>query len=174
MDGNINKDEFEINEELRKYSEKLSTRKQIIVANKVDAMQDENLYSELAKVAQEKNLEIFKISAATGQGISDLIKHVSETLKTLPKEDLLEIVDKKVYTLEDKDDYVIKKEDGMFVIEGEAVERIMRRVNIADNESLYYFQKSLDNLGVNQKLKEMGVKEGDIVKIADYELEWED
>ena len=163
-----------INEELRKYSEKLSTRKQIIVANKVDAMQDENLYSELAKVAQEKNLEIFKISAATGQGISDLIKHVSETLKTLPKEDLLEIVDKKVYTLEDKDDYVIKKEDGMFVIEGEAVERIMRRVNIADNESLYYFQKSLDNLGVNQKLKEMGVKEGDIVKIADYELEWED
>ena len=163
-----------INEELRKYSEKLSTRKQIIVANKIDAMQDENLYSELAKVAQEKNLEIFKISAATGQGISDLIKHVSETLKTLPKEDLLEIVDKKVYTLEDKDDYVIKKEDGMFVIEGEAVERIMRRVNIADNESLYYFQKSLDNLGVNQKLKEMGVKEGDIVKIADYELEWED
>lgn len=163
-----------INEELRKYSEKLSTRKQIIVANKIDAMQDENLYLELAKVAQEKNLEIFKISAATGQGISDLIKHVSETLKTLPKEDLLEIVDKKVYTLEDKDDYVIKKEDGMFVIEGEAVERIMRRVNIADNESLYYFQKSLDNLGVNQKLKEMGVKEGDIVKIADYELEWED
>ena len=60
------------------------------------------------------------------------------------------------------------------MIKGEPVERIMRRVNIADNESLYYFQKSLDDLGVNQKLKEMGVKEGDIVKIADYELEWED
>lgn len=50
----------------------------------------------------------------------------------------------------------------------------MRRVNIADNESLYYFQKNLDELGVNQRLKEMGIQEGDIVKIADYELEWED
>lgn len=167
-------DFYKINEELRKYSEKLSKRKQIIVANKIDALQDEKLYIELEKVAKENNMEIFKISAATGQGISDLIKHVSQILKTLPKEDLLEIVDKKVYTLEDKEDYVIKKEDGMFVIEGEAVERIMRRVNIADNESLYYFQKSLDNLGVNQKLKEVGIKEGDIVKIADYELEWED
>ena len=62
----------------------------------------------------------------------------------------------------------------MYVVKGEAVERVMRRVNIEDNESLYYFQKSLDNLGVNQKLKEMGIHEGDIVKIADYELEWED
>ena len=163
-----------INEELKKYSEKLSKRKQIIVANKIDVMQDENLYNELEKVAKENNMEIFKISAATGEGVSELIKHVAEVLKTLPKEDLIEIEDRKVYTLEDKDEYTITKEDGMFVVRGEAVERIMRRVNIEDNESLYYFQKSLDNLGVNQKLKEMGIKEGDIVKIDDYELEWED
>ena len=163
-----------INEELKKYSEKLSKRKQIIVANKIDVMQDENLYKELEKVAKENNMEIFKISAATGEGVSELIKHVAEVLKTLPKEDLIEIEDRKVYTLEDKDEYTITKEDGMFVVRGEAVEKIMRRVNIEDNESLYYFQKSLDNLGVNQKLKEMGIKEGDIVKIDDYELEWED
>ena len=163
-----------INEELKKYSEKLSKRKQIIVANKIDVMQDENLYNELEKVAKENNMEIFKISAATGEGVSELIKHVAEVLKTLPKEDLIEIEDRKVYTLEDKDEYTITKEDGMFVVRGEAVERIMRRVNIEDNESLYYFQKSLDNLGVNQKLKEMVIKEGDIVKIDDYELEWED
>ena len=167
-------DFYKINEELKKYSEKLSKRKQIIVANKIDIMQDESLYLELEKVAKVKQMEIFKISAATNEGISDLIKHVANVLKILPKEELIEIVDRKVYTLEDEDDFTIRKEDGMFVIEGEAVERIMRRVNIADNESLYYFQKSLDGLGVNQKLKEMGVKEGDIVKIDDYELEWED
>ena len=167
-------DFYTINEELKKYSEKLSKRKQIIVANKIDAMQDENLYKELEKVAKENKMEIFKISAATGEGISELIKHVSDVLKTLPKEDLIEIVDRKVYTLEDKDEYTITREEGMFVIRGEAVERIMRRVNIEDNESLYYFQKSLDNLGVNEKLKEMGIKEGDIVKIIDYELEWEE
>ena len=164
-----------INEELRKYSEKLSKRKQIIVANKIDAMQDEKLYKELEKVAKEKDLEIFKISAATGEGIKELLKHVSEVLKTLPKEDLIETENEKIYTLEDKDDeYTIEKEDGKFVIKGEAVERIMRRVNIADNESLYYFQKGLDNLGVNERLKKMGIQEGDIVKIDDYELEWEE
>ena len=167
-------DFYTINNELKQYSEKLSKRKQIIVANKIDVMQDEELYKELEKVAKENNMEIFKISAATNQGVSELIKHVSDVLKTLPKENLIEIEDRKVYTLKDDKEYTITKEDGMFVIKGEAVEKVMRRVNIADNESLYYFQKSLDELGVNQKLKEMGVKEGDIVKIADYELEWED
>ena len=164
-----------INEELKKYSEKLSQRKQIIVANKVDILQDESLYKELEKTAKEHNMEIYKISAATGDGIPELLKHVSDVLKTLPKENLLETENEKVYTLDNKDDeYTIEREDGKFVIKGEAVERIMRRVNIEDNESLYYFQKSLDNLGVNEKLKKMGIQEGDIVKIDDYELEWED
>ena len=167
-------DFYTINEELKKYSEKLSKRKQVIVANKIDVMQDEELYKNLEKVAKENNMDIFKISAATGKGISELMKYVSATLKTLPKEDLIEITDKKVYTIKDEEEYTIQKVDGKFVIKGESVEKVMRRVNIADNESLYYFQKSLDNLGVNQKLKEMGIKEGDIVQIEDYELEWEE
>ena len=167
-------DFYTINSELKKYSEKLSKRKQIIMAKKIDAMQDETLYNELQRVAKENKMEIFKISAATGEGVSELIKHVSQVLKTLPKENLIEIEDRKVYTLNDEPDYTIEKVEGMYIVKGEAVEKIMRRVNIEDNESLYYFQKSLDNLGVNQKLKEMGVREGDIVKIADYELEWED
>lgn len=170
-------DFYTINKELKQYSEKLSKRKQIIVANKIDVMQDEKLYKELEKVAKDNKIEIFKISAATGEGIAELLKYVSATLKTLPKENLIDDLDysgKKVYTLKDDEEYTIEKEDGKFVIKGEAVEKIMRRVNISDNESLYYFQKSLDNLGVNDKLKKMGIKEGDIVKIADYELEWED
>lgn len=170
-------DFYTINKELKQYSEKLSKRKQIIVANKIDAMQDEKLYKELEKVAKDNKIEIFKISAATGEGIAELLKYVSATLKTLPKENLIDDLDysgKKVYTLKDDEEYTIEKEDGKFVIKGEAVEKIMRRVNISDNESLYYFQKSLDNLGVNDKLKKMGIKEGDIVKIADYELQWED
>ena len=168
-------DDFnKINAELQKYSKKLSKRKQIIVANKIDSMQDESLYNELEKMAKENNIEIFKISAVTGEGVSELIKHVAELLKTLPKDDLVEYETRKVYKMEDKDGYTIRKEGKMFVIEGEPVERIMRRVNIADNESLYYFQKNLDALGVNERLKKMGIQEGDIVKIADYELEWEE
>lgn len=168
-------DDFnKINAELQKYSKKLSKRKQIIVANKIDSIQDESLYNELEKMAKENNIEIFKISAVTGEGVSELIKHVAELLKTLPKDDWVEYETRKVYKMEDKDGYTIRKEGKMFVIEGEPVERIMRRVNIADNESLYYFQKNLDALGVNERLKKMGIQEGDIVKIADYELEWEE
>ena len=168
-------DDFnKINAELQKYSKKLSKRKQIIVANKIDSMQDESLYNELEKMAKENNIEIFKISAVTGEGVSELIKHVSELLKTLPKDDLMEYETRKVYKMEDKDEYTIRKDGKMYVIEGEPVERIMRRVNIEDNESLYYFQKNLDALGVNERLKKMGIQEGDIVKIADYELEWEE
>lgn len=168
-------DDFnKINSELQKYSEKLSKRTQIIVANKIDSMQDETLCQELEKLAKEKKLEIFKISAVTGEGVDELIRHVSELLKTLPKDDLIEYETKKVYKLEEDNDYTIRKEDGMYIIDGEPVERIMRRVNIADNESLYYFQKHLEELGVNERLRKMGVKEGDIVKIADYELEWEE
>lgn len=163
-----------INIELKKYSEKLSKRKQIIVANKVDVMQEEKLYQELEKVAKKNNIEIFKISAVTGQGTSELIKHVSEVLKTLPKEDLLEYDDRKVYTLEDDDEIKVTRKDDMYIVTGKSVERIMKRVNIGDNESLYYFQKSLAELGVNEKLKKAGVRSGDIVKILDYELEWED
>ena len=163
-----------INNELKNYSEKLSKRTQIIVANKVDLMQDETAYNELEKLAKEKGLAIFKISGVTGQGVKELLDYLSKTLKTLPKEELVEIEDRKVYELEDKDEFTITREDGMFVVDGPGVQRIMRRVNLEDNESMYYFQKCLEQLGVNQKLKEAGVQEGDTVKVVDWELEWYD
>ena len=164
-----------INEELKQYSEKLAARKQIIVANKIDSMQDENLYKELEKMAKEKGIEIYKISAVTGEGIEELLKHVSEILKTLPKEDVVEVVGgKKVYTLEDEIPFTITREDGMWIVDGPGVQKIMRRVNLEDNESMYYFQKCLDELGVNKALKEAGVKQGDTVKVVDWELEWMD
>ena len=169
------KDFYTINEELKKYSEKLSKRKQIIVANKIDSMQDENLYKDLEKLAKKEKLEIYKISAATGEGIDELMKHVAEVLKTLPKEDLIEIEEKVTYTLEDKkDEWTVRKENNEFIVEGKAVERLMGRINIEDNESMYYLQKSLKNMGIEDKLKELGVKEGDTVRLADWELEWYD
>lgn len=163
-----------INNELKNYSEKLSKRTQIIVANKADLIQDETEYKKLEKLAKEKGLAIFKISGVTGQGVKELLDYVSKTLKTLPKEELVEIEDRKVYELEDKDEFTITREDGMFIVDGPGVQRIMRKVNLEDNESMYYFQKCLEQLGVNKKLKEAGVQEGDTVKVVDWELEWYD
>ena len=166
-------DFYAINKELEKYSEKLSKRKQIIVANKMDAMQDEELIKKVEELAKKEGLELYKISAATKMGVEELIDHVNEVLKTLPKEDLIEVEDKMVYTLEDKkDNWEIKIENGVFKVTGKAIERLMGRINIEDNESMYYLQKNLKNMGVEDKLKEMGVKEGDTVILDDWELEW--
>ena len=168
-------DYYKVNEELKKYSEKLSKRTQIIVANKIDSMQDTSLYEELEKVAKEHKQKIFKISGATGEGVEELMNYVSKTLKTLPKENLVEIKEKeKVYTLNDEPDFIITREKGAFVVKGEKVDSIMRKVNIGDYESLFYLHKRLDEIGLNQALKKQGIKDGDIVKIGDYEMEWED
>ena len=168
-------DYYKVNEELKKYSEKLSKRTQIIVANKIDSMQDSKLYDELEKVAKEHNQKIFKISGVTGEGVEELMNYVSKTLKTLPKENLIEIKEKeKVYTLKDEDSFTITKEKGAFVVKGDKVDKIMRSVNIGDYESLFYLHRKLDEIGLNQALKKQGIKDGDIVKIGDYEMEWED
>ena len=156
-----------INQELAKYSEKLVKRKQILVATKIDSMQDDTNLKKLEK------LELFKISSVTGEGVEQLIDHVTEVLKTLPKEELVEIEDRVVYTLQDKDqEWEAYEEDGIFYVKGRAVDRLMGRINIEDNESMYYFQKCLKNMGIEDKLKELGVCEGDTVKISDWELEW--
>ena len=169
-------DFYKINEELKKYSEKLSQRKQIIVANKSDVMKNEDDYIRLEKLAKENNMEIYKISAATNKGLNTLFNRVSEVLKELPKEELYEEEENtKVYTLnKEKEDFTVTKKDGMYVVEGEAIEKLLRRVNMEDNESLYYFQKCIKNLGVEERLKAMGIKEGDTVKFIIWEFEWYD
>ena len=164
-----------INKELKNYSEKLSERKQIIVANKVDVMQDDTGYKKLEKMANEKGIEIFKISAVTGQGLKELFVRVSEVLKTLPKEDLIDVEDKVVYTLkEDEKQFEVKVENGEFIVTGPAIEKLMGRINIGDNESMAYFERNLAELGINDALRAKGVKEGDTVKFLEWEFEWFD
>ena len=162
-----------INEELRNYSEKLATRKQIVVANKVDVMQNEEVLHELEKLAKKEQLELFKISAVTGEGIDDLMNRVTAILKELPKEELIEIEEKIVYTLEDKNEFTITKVKQEYIVEGPAIERLMGRINIGDNESMHYFQKVIRQLGIEDELRKKGVKQGDTVKFLEWEFEWE-
>lgn len=164
-----------INQELKKYSEKLATRKQIIVATKIDSIQDNTLYKELEELAKKENLEFYKISSVTGEGVEQLIDHVAEALKTLPKEELVEVEDRMVYTLPEKDqEWEARREGDVFYVTGRAVDRLMGRINIEDNESMYYFHKCLRNMGIDDKLRELGICDGDTVFISDWELEWEE
>lgn len=167
-------DDFnKINDELKKYSEKLSARKQIIVANKIDSMQDNLNFEALEKIAKERDMEIYKISAVTGEGLNELFNHVSEIIKTLPKEEIVDVEDRIIYTLEDEEDqFTIDIVDGEFIVEGPAVERLMGRVNIGDNESYHYMEKMLKKLGIEDALREKGVQEGDTVKLLEWVFEW--
>lgn len=163
-----------INAELKKYSEKLATRKQIIVATKID-VKNEECYQELKELAQKENLEFYQISSATGDGVQELIDHVANVLKTLPKEELVQVEEKMVYTLPEKEQqWEARREGNVFYVTGRAVDRLMGRINIEENESMYYFHKCLRNMGIDAKLRSLGICDGDTVFISDWELEWED
>ncbi|MBQ9267135.1 MAG: GTPase ObgE [Clostridia bacterium] len=169
-------EDFEkINQELKKYSEKLSKKLQIVAANKIDVLQNDDNFARLEKVAKEKGYEVFKISAVTGEGLEELFTYVAKVLKEIPQEELDESEKIAYYSLEEEEiPWVIKRDGGKFVISGKEIETIMRRINFSDYESLAYFHNTLKKMGIDAELRRMGIKEGDIVKIFDWEFEFEE
>ncbi len=168
-------DFHKINDELKKYSEKLANRKQIIVANKIDSIQNEQNLKDIKKLAKENNLELYQISAITGEGLTELFTQVAEILNTLPKEEIIDIEDRIVYTLEEEEEpFTVEIVKGEFVVQGPAAERIMRRINVEDNESFAYLQRSLKKIGIDDALRAKGIKDGDSVVLVDWEFEWYD
>lgn len=168
-----------INQELKKYSEKLSERKQIVVGSKIDVIQDESLREELKAFCKENNIEYFEISAVTGQGIDELMVYVSNKLDELPKESLIitsddEYDELEVSNMDDRLWEIEKIDNETYEVKGVRIERLMRRVNIFDLESRAYMQKTLKNMGVIDELRSLGVKEGDTVIICGFQLEYED
>lgn len=165
-------DFYIINNELKSYSERLGNRKQVLVANKIDSVQDETALNQIRELAKKENLELFEISAVTGQGLKKLFIRVCELLKDLPKEQLLDFDDRTIYTLEEEVPFTIRKEKGIFLVEGPTIERIMGRINLNDTESLGFLQRKIKEIGLNEALKKAGVQEGDTVDILGYVFEW--
>lgn len=163
-----------INKELESYSAKLAKKLQIIAANKVDVLQDEENYKRLEALAKEKGYEIFKISAVTGEGLKELFYRISELLKTIPKEELEEVDKTAYYTMEEEEGWSVKRDGKYFIVEGKEIENLMRRINFSDYESLGYFHLMLKKMGVDAELRRKGICEGDLVKIFDWEFEYEE
>lgn len=177
LNGRSSIEDFnKINSELEKYSDKLIDKKQIVVATKIDVIQDDTNLKELEKIAKQKNLEFFKISSATGSGLNELMNHLADVIKSLPQEEIFEIEDNKIYTLEDDEDEigftVEKVKENEFYVSGPKVEKLMGRVNISDTESFAYLQKMLKKLGIEDELRRQGVSEGDTVRILDWHFEY--
>lgn len=167
-------DFLKINEELKKYDVKLWDRPQIIAANKSDMLYDEEIFEEFKKKVEKLGYnKIFKISAATRQGVEELMKEAARILSTIPVVDM-EISEEDMYVPEEKRfTYTIKKEDdSVFVVEGSFVDRLLASVNVNDPDSLRYFHKVLKNKGVLQELIDMGIEDGDVVRLNDFEFEF--
>ena len=163
-----------INDELKLYNERLAHRPQVVVANKMDILEDESVYEEFKEELEGRGYKVFKMSAATRQGIDDVIAYVSQLLKEV--EDVELVTEEEMYRPEldesnEDEGLTVEIEDGVYVVKGKALRRIMYSVNFEDMESIQYFQKAMESEGVFDKLREMGIEDGDTVKI--YEIEFE-
>ena len=161
-----------INQELLRYSPALAERPQIIVANKCDIL-DEELFdvAEFEEFVRENDWELLYVSAATGEGLREMIELVYDRLQSLPP--ILtyeaEAVQEEEVVGKQTD---IRREGGKFIVEGQWIFNLMNQVNFDDYESLNYFQRVLQRSGVFEQLEAAGCQDGDTVSMYDFEFEY--
>lgn len=162
-----------INAELKKYSPKLASRPQILVGNKIDAGYDADVLARVKRYAARRGQKLFLMSGLTGEGIKELMQYTAALLETLPP---LTVYENEVFEVEETDysdrSVEIKREGGVFHVEGEWIKRVCGGVNFDDRESLMFFQRVLKNSGVIDALEKAGVKEGDTVEIYGIEFDF--
>ena len=166
-------DDFKlINSELVNFSEELAKRPQIAVANKCDIATEEQI-EEFRAFCEEEGIQLFEISAATRQGIDQLPGAVFAELQKLPPVIIYEPEFVKVEVEEDGNAFeIFRTDDGAFNIEADWLVRILNGTNVDDYESLQYFQRRLRDSGIIDRLEEMGVKDGDTIRIEDFEFDY--
>lgn len=173
-------DDFnKINDELSKYSAKLAQKPQIVCANKIDLIEEnDDIYVEFVKYVNNKDIKVFPVSAPLRQGIDELL---AETAKVLAKaeEVLLDEPEETFdFELDDVDpnyrDVAVKKDGRTFILEGKQLEKIFNSTNFNDIGSLRYLYKYIERSGAVDKMKEMGLKEGDEIQIKDFTFEYYD
>ena len=182
ISGIEGRDPFEdfvkINEELKKYSVKLWDRPQIVEANKCDMLYDEEIFEDFKKKVNELGFDkVYKMSAATKSGVETIIKEAGRMLSEIPIRELEISEDERFIPEEKRFTYDVSIEDGedgnkVYVVYGSFVDRLLNSVNIHDADSLRYFHKVLNNKGVFDNLRSMGIEDGDIVRLNDFEFEY--
>lgn len=167
------KDFDQINEELRLYSDLLASRPQIVAANKMDIPDAEVFLEELKEHCEEKGYQVFPVSAVTNKGLLELMRAVSRKLEELPP---VEIFHEEMEELESLpgNDWQIDMDGGVFVVTGPFVDKLMDSTNFSDSISMQFFERRLHETGVIDRLREMGAKHDDSVRLNDMEFEFWD
>ena len=165
-----------INRELGLYNEKLTKKPQIVVANKMDMVDGEEdpVYLEFKAYAEGKGYKVFPVSAPINLGVEKVLAEAAAMLQTIePEVQEYETFDPE---RDDQDptyrDITISRDKDGFVLAGKQLEKIFNSTNFNDMGSLRYLYKHIESKGVFDKLKEMGLEEGDLIRIQDYEFEY--
>ena len=163
-----------INKELVNFSLELSQRPQIAIANKADIATQEQIDTFKA-FCHEQGIQLFVISAATRQGLDNLVQTVYSELQKLPPVTIYEPEFVEKVEVADGNKFEIHRaDDAAFEIDAPWLLDILYTSDIDDYSSLQYFQRRLQASGIIDKLKEMGVKEGDTIRIDDFEFDYVD
>ena len=180
-----------VQNEMGTYSPLLTKKPQIVALNKTDLINNTNndlteALNELTSYLDSESIDYYQISAATGQGVKSLLHAAAAKLAVIERQEKIEGIPAwgdqsqwmKVIRTEDEPDYreivISLAEAGVFVLEGKQLYKIFDSTNFNDYGSLGYLNKYLVSNGVISKLKSRGLKEGDTIRIKDFDMEWYD
>ncbi|CAI9396886.1 GTPase ObgE [Bacillus sp. T2.9-1] len=169
-----------INNELQEYNMRLLERPQIIVANKMDMPDaEENLQAFREKL--QDDYPIFPISAITRSGLRELLFAIADKLENTSEFPLEEVeeeagIHRVVYKheVDERQFYITRDPDGSFVLSGEGIEKLFKMTDFSRDESVRRFSRQMRGMGIDEALRQRGAKDGDTVKIMEYEFEFID
>ena len=163
-----------INKELEEYNEKLIKKPMIVIANKMDL---ESAKDNLEDFKKKVDLEIFEVSAATNKGLQEVVNRLADILDTIPDNPLYDesqIESHVLYKFKKEEPFTITKEDDVWVIKGDDIEKLFKMTKFSSDEAAYRFAKKLKKMGIDDKLRELGAESGDQVQILGFFFEYKD
>jgi len=177
LDGRDPKEDFvKINHELKNYSEKLANKPQIVVANKIDMLYEDEKYDEFEKFVKEKGIKyVYPVSVIANDGLKPVLSKAWELIQEIPREELEEVhsVEELIQENNKKDDWIVKKtSDNVFEVDGRIVDDVLKKYVFIGEEGIINFLQKMRSLGMETELEKAGVEEGDIIIIAGYEFEY--
>ena len=163
-----------INKELSCFDKKLLDKPQIIIANKMD-MPD--ALENLKKFKSKVNCEVYEMSAISGEGVNKILLKIADILDNIPKESLYK--DEKfeshvIYKFKEEKPYKITKDNDTWVISGKEVEKLLMMSRLDTDEAIFRFSNKLRKMGIDDELRSLGAKDGDPIRMLDYEFEFKE
>lgn len=171
-------DIFAINKELKAYNPEIAARPQVIAANKIDCFYGDDREQVLTRLKEQfepEGIKVFPISAVSGEGVKELLYHTRQMLDQIDED---KIVFEREYMVQMPDfssePFTVEKgeEEGLYIVEGPRIERMLGYTNLDSEKGFEFFQKFLKTNGILEQLEELGIEEGDTVKMYGWQFDY--